>query len=184
MYELGTLSFTRPLQRFVRRHDDVAQFDQPIEPCTSPRRRRCDDADPSTTASREGDFGRSSAAYRSLRNSVAEPQMPLPIRTRDADVGRNKPAIDPARQRHECSDSRMCSRLNRSVPTDVRAVVPALELSDSLRATASTAGKSAADRKLATCDSSECRLTVELSGARADVWAWHFISHASAPAIC
>jgi len=28
------------------------------------------------------------------------------------------------------------------------------------------------------------RLTVELSGAHADVWAWHFIFHASAPAIC
>jgi len=27
-------------------------------------------------------------------------------------------------------------------------------------------------------------LTVELSGARADVWAWHSILHASAPAIC
>ncbi len=29
-----------------------------------------------------------------------------------------------------------------------------------------------------------CRLTVELSGARADVWAWHFIFHACAPARC
>jgi hypothetical protein len=28
------------------------------------------------------------------------------------------------------------------------------------------------------------RLTAELSGARAVVWAWHFISHASAPVIC
>ena len=28
------------------------------------------------------------------------------------------------------------------------------------------------------------RLTIELSGARADVRAWHFIPHASAPAIC
>src|SRR5687767_6935843 len=27
-------------------------------------------------------------------------------------------------------------------------------------------------------------LTVELSGARAEVWAWHFIAHASARAIC
>jgi hypothetical protein len=27
-------------------------------------------------------------------------------------------------------------------------------------------------------------LTVELSGARADDWTWHFIYHASAPAIC
>ena len=27
-------------------------------------------------------------------------------------------------------------------------------------------------------------LTVELSGAHAVVWAWHFIYHASAPAIC
>jgi hypothetical protein len=27
-------------------------------------------------------------------------------------------------------------------------------------------------------------LTVELGGARANVWAWHFISHASAPARC
>jgi hypothetical protein len=27
-------------------------------------------------------------------------------------------------------------------------------------------------------------LTVELSGARADEWAWHFIPHASAPTIC
>jgi hypothetical protein len=27
-------------------------------------------------------------------------------------------------------------------------------------------------------------LRAELSGARADVWAWHFISHASAPEIC
>src|SRR5436190_13285827 len=26
------------------------------------------------------------------------------------------------------------------------------------------------------------RITVELSGARADVWAWHFIFHAPAPA--
>jgi hypothetical protein len=27
-------------------------------------------------------------------------------------------------------------------------------------------------------------LTVELSGAHAEVWAWHFIFHASAPARC
>ncbi len=27
-------------------------------------------------------------------------------------------------------------------------------------------------------------LTVELSGARADVWVWHFIHHASAPLRC
>jgi len=27
-------------------------------------------------------------------------------------------------------------------------------------------------------------LTVELSGAAAEAWVWHFISHASAPAIC
>ena len=27
-------------------------------------------------------------------------------------------------------------------------------------------------------------LTVELSGARAGVWAWHFIFHAFAPTIC
>jgi len=27
-------------------------------------------------------------------------------------------------------------------------------------------------------------LEVELSGAHADVWAWHFILHASAPAKC
>ena len=29
-----------------------------------------------------------------------------------------------------------------------------------------------------------CVLTVELSGAHADVWTWHFIYHASAPARC
>jgi len=29
-----------------------------------------------------------------------------------------------------------------------------------------------------------CGLTVELNGAHADVGAWHFILHASAPAIC
>ena len=33
-------------------------------------------------------------------------------------------------------------------------------------------------------EDAQCRLTVELSGARADVWAWHFIPHAPAPAIC
>src|SRR5688572_28051227 len=35
-----------------------------------------------------------------------------------------------------------------------------------------------------TGDDISVRLTVELSGAHADVWAWHFIFHASAPAIC
>jgi hypothetical protein len=29
-----------------------------------------------------------------------------------------------------------------------------------------------------------CGLTVELSGVQAISWAWHFISHASAPARC
>jgi len=33
-------------------------------------------------------------------------------------------------------------------------------------------------------DERHSRLTVELSGARAAVRAWHFIYHASAPAIC
>jgi hypothetical protein len=31
---------------------------------------------------------------------------------------------------------------------------------------------------------SKRRLTVELSGAHAGVWAWHFIFHASAPTSC
>ena len=49
---------------------------------------------------------------------------------------------------------------------------------------ARSAAVSATNRIDVTLRSHRCRLTVELSGAHADVWAWHFIFHASAPAIC
>ena len=53
-----------------------------------------------------------------------------------------------------------------------------------------TAGPSRAGRRknphlaLSVSFRSQRLLTVELSGALADVWAWHFIYHASAPAKC
>ena len=179
MYELGTLSLTRPLQRFVRFA-----------------------------------LGRHSVTHDGLLRTIADRNLTQRVRVHALDTsyiesdhawwtplvvmrvdstGRAEEVLSGARIpliRGEfvgASDNREVAYRNAGHDRTFAFAQCAIAAPKIRKAVSELDGKCdraamAGSQVLNSCHSAN--LTVELSGAAADVWAWHFIPHASAPAIC
>jgi hypothetical protein len=154
MYELGTLSSTRPLQRCVRWQPELDGLDlgselfRDINPLSFWRKH---EANPVLTGSSIDD----------LSKPLRERKLCHPGRSKNPQVFQPSNACGRAIDVLEVLGIRY-RRFNVQKPRGGD-----LDLSDWNLAHAV-----------------HCHLTVELSGAHADVWAWHLMVNASARAIC